>query len=207
MGSDVGAAVEILSDILQGSTLEPAAIERERGVILREMEEVEKNKEEVVFDHLHGTAFQGNSLGYTILGPEENINSITRQHLQDYIAKNYTAERMVLVGSGNVDHAELVKLAEKHFGHLKVGEKRSLISKPKFIGSEVRARYDNHPTAHIAMSVEGCLKLIIRCFVDIARLLAAFSRSMYHRIMGQNSWIGASFNIASWTTNGQTSLC
>jgi mitochondrial-processing peptidase subunit beta len=155
LGGDVGAAVEILSDILQGSTLAPDAIERERGVILREAEEVEKNKEEVVFDLLHGSAFQGNPLGYTILGPEQNIKTITRQHLLDYITKNYTAERMVLVGSGKVDHAELVKLAEKYFGHLKTGDPRSLISKPTFVGSEVRARYDDHPTAHIAMAVEG----------------------------------------------------
>jgi hypothetical protein len=40
--ADVPKAVDILSDILQNSSLEPAHIERERGVILREMEEVEK---------------------------------------------------------------------------------------------------------------------------------------------------------------------
>ena len=40
-------AVDILSDILQNSLLDPAAIERERSVILREMEEVEKSQEEV----------------------------------------------------------------------------------------------------------------------------------------------------------------
>lgn len=90
-----------------------------------------------------------------ILGPEENIKTITRQHLLDYISKNYTAERMVLVAAGQVDHDALVKLAEKHFGHIKAGAPRSLISKPTFVGSEVRARYDDHPTAHIIMAVEG----------------------------------------------------
>ena len=58
--SDVGKTVEVLSDILQNSTLEQAAIERERDVILREQQEVDKIMEEVVFDHLHATAFQGN---------------------------------------------------------------------------------------------------------------------------------------------------
>ena len=51
-------AVEILSDIIQNSILREAEIERERGVILREMHEVETNLQEVVFDHLHATAFQ-----------------------------------------------------------------------------------------------------------------------------------------------------
>ena len=65
---DIGKAVDILSDILQRSALEQRAIERERGVILRESEEVEKEIEEVLFDHLHATAFQHTGLGRTILG-------------------------------------------------------------------------------------------------------------------------------------------
>ena len=70
---DLPKAVDILSDILQNSTLGEAEIERERGVILREMQEVETNLQEVVFDHLHSTAYQGTPLGRTILGPSENI--------------------------------------------------------------------------------------------------------------------------------------
>jgi len=61
-------AVEILSDIIQNSILRDADIERERGVILREMHEVETNLQEVVFDHLHATAFQvsGHALVLTV---------------------------------------------------------------------------------------------------------------------------------------------
>lgn len=66
-------AVEILADIIQNSTLGEAEIERERGVILREMQEVETNLQEVVFDYLHATAYQNTALGRTILGPTENI--------------------------------------------------------------------------------------------------------------------------------------
>jgi processing peptidase subunit beta len=116
--SDVPATVDILSDILQNSKLEPSAIERERDVILREQEEVDKQLEEVVFDHLHATAFQGQPLGRTILGPQENIRSIQRSDLENYIKTNYTADRMVLVGSGGVPHEQLVDLAEKHFSNL-----------------------------------------------------------------------------------------
>ena len=82
---DVGKAVDIVSDILQNSKLDASAIERERDVILREQEEVEKQAEEVVFDHLHEVAFQGQALGRTILGPRENILSISRDDLTNYI--------------------------------------------------------------------------------------------------------------------------
>lgn len=65
-----------MSDILQNSTLDADQIERERHVILREMQEVETNLQEVVFDHLHSVAYQGTPLGRTILGPTKNIQYV-----------------------------------------------------------------------------------------------------------------------------------
>lgn len=56
---DVPQAVDILSDILQNSKLDASAVEREREVIIREQQEVDKQTEEVIFDHLHAVAFQG----------------------------------------------------------------------------------------------------------------------------------------------------
>ncbi|KAK3672734.1 Mitochondrial-processing peptidase subunit beta [Recurvomyces mirabilis] len=161
--NDVPATVDILSDILQNSKLESSAIERERDVILREQEEVDKQLEEVVFDHLHATAFQNQPLGRTILGPKENIQSITRDDLQSYIKTNYTADRMVLVGSGGVPHNQLVDLAEKYFSHLPQHNSsqqahaavRGTEQTPDFVGSEVRIRDDTIPTANIAIAVEG----------------------------------------------------
>ncbi|KAJ7367591.1 Metalloenzyme, LuxS/M16 peptidase-like protein [Mycena albidolilacea] len=157
---DVPAAVDIISDILQNSKLENSAIERERDVILREQQEVDKQLEEVVFDHLHSVAFQQQPLGRTILGPKANILSIKRDDLDAYIKTNYTADRMVLVGAGGVDHGELVKLAEKHFSSLPVSSNpirfgAASQDKPSFVGSEVRLRDDELGAAHIAIAVEG----------------------------------------------------
>lgn len=121
--NDVGKAVEILSDILLHSKLDDGAIERERDVILREMSEINKQQEELVLDHLHATAFQGTGLGRTILGPEENIRSLKRQDLVNYIEQHYTAPRMVIAGAGAVHHEELISLASQHFGSLPTASK------------------------------------------------------------------------------------
>jgi processing peptidase subunit beta len=120
--NDLEPAVEILSDILLHSVYGKQEIERERGVILREMEEVEQNLQEVVFDFLHMHAFRGTSLSRTILGPEENIKSLTRDDLVGYVQKYYKGPRMVLAGAGGVNHDELVKLADKYFGIVDSGE-------------------------------------------------------------------------------------
>ena len=93
---DTGRNVVIKSDFCRGK-ISPLRllirlfqeIERERGVILREMQEVEMNLQEVVFDHLHAVAYQGTPLGRTILGPTKNIKSITRDDLVHYISTHY----------------------------------------------------------------------------------------------------------------------
>jgi len=78
---DAQHGLGLIAEILLDSKLSAEAVERERGVILREMEEIENATEEVVFDYLHHTAFRGSSLSRTILGPRENIKSLTREDL------------------------------------------------------------------------------------------------------------------------------
>uniref|UniRef100_U5ETG1 Mitochondrial-processing peptidase subunit beta n=1 Tax=Corethrella appendiculata TaxID=1370023 RepID=U5ETG1_9DIPT len=158
LSKHVPKAVEILGDIIQNSKLGESEIERERGVILREMQEVESNLQEVVFDHLHATAYQGTPLGNTILGPTKNIQSIGKTDLQNYIALHYKTPRIVLAASGGVHHNDLVKLAEKELNKLSntFDGKIPQLSACRFTGSEIRVRDDSLPLAHIAIAVEGC---------------------------------------------------
>merc|ERR1712212_313730 len=158
LSSDLGNAVEILSDILTNSTFGQQEIERERGVILREMQEVEMNLQEGVFDHLHAVAYQGTPLGRTILGPAKNIKSISRDDLVHYIQTHYKGPRMVLAGAGGVDHGKLCELAEKNFGKIGVDvpHEAPIDMHCRYTGSDVRVRDDTMPLAHIAIAVEGC---------------------------------------------------
>lgn len=153
---DIPKAVDIIADILQNSKLDPKAIERERDVILREQEEVEKQLEEVVFDHLHSVAFKETALGRTILGPEENIKRLGRADLENYIRANYTAPRMVLAAAGAVDHDRLVALAEQAFSRLpRESSLGAAVDEARYTGSEVRVRDDSMPHAHMAVAVQG----------------------------------------------------
>lgn len=138
--SDVGKAIEILSDILLHSKLDENAIDRERDVILREMSEVNKQQEELVLDHLHATAYQGTGLGRTILGPEENIRSLQRSDLVNYIQTHYTAPRMVIAGAGAIDHKQLCDLSQQYFGSIPTASSSSVdvaMEPAIFTGSDI----------------------------------------------------------------------
>ncbi|XVE68276.1 hypothetical protein DITRI_Ditri09bG0054600 [Diplodiscus trichospermus] len=159
MDKDVFKALDILADILQNSKFEEHRISRERDVILREMEEVEGQTEEVIFDHLHSTAFQYTPLGRTILGPADNIKTITKEHLQNYIQTHYTAPRMVIAASGAVKHEEIVEQVKKLFTKLSsdpTTASQVVVKEPAtFTGSEVRMINDDVPLAQFAVAFEG----------------------------------------------------
>lgn len=155
---DLGSSVEILSDIIANNTFGEAEVEREKGVILREMQETEGDLKAVAMDHLHSVAYQGTPLARTVVGPSKNVKSMTLDDLANYKGANFQASRMVLAGSGGVDHADLVALAEKHFA--KVGSGVATGEVPidvncRFTGSDVRVRDDDMPLAHVAIAVEG----------------------------------------------------
>ncbi|OVA07913.1 Peptidase M16 [Macleaya cordata] len=159
MDKNVPQAIDILADILQNSCFDVERINRERDVILREMEEVEGQPEEVIFDHLHATAFQYSPLGRTILGPAHNIKTITRDHLQNYISTHYTAPRMVIAAAGNVKHEDIVEQVKKLFTTLSSDPTTAsqLVAKEPaiFTGSEVRIIDDDIPLAQFAVAFSG----------------------------------------------------
>ncbi|EFA82909.1 mitochondrial processing peptidase beta subunit [Heterostelium album PN500] len=149
-------AVDILSDILQNSKFEQSNIDKERHVILSEMQYVQSKEEEVIFDQLHAAAFQGSALGRTILGPVENINKISRNDIKDFISQNYTGQRLVIAAAGAVNHDKLVSAVKEKFGSIAAGEPslRSAITSD-FVGSELRVRDDSLPLVHFAVAVRG----------------------------------------------------
>ena len=65
--------VEILADIVQNNQFKEEDIERERQMILRQLQELENNFQEVTLDYLHATAYQGTPLSRSVLGTTDNV--------------------------------------------------------------------------------------------------------------------------------------
>jgi processing peptidase subunit beta len=147
---DVKQGVDILSDILRNSTISHDAVEREKETIIRESHEVDKQMEEVIFDRLHETAYRGTALSRPILGSEENIMSMTKEMLENYRSRMFTANRMVIAGAGAIKHEDLVKYAEDFFGGVPQPSHKVTMEPARFLGSDIRVRYDDMPLAHVA---------------------------------------------------------
>ncbi|TNN40232.1 Cytochrome b-c1 complex subunit 1, mitochondrial [Liparis tanakae] len=158
LAKDLPKAVELLSEVVQSCSLSEAEIEQQRGVVLRELEEIEGNSQEVCLDLLHATAFQGTPLGQSQHFVCNSSRTLSRQDLVDYINSHYKAPRMVLSAAGGVDHEELVGLAKAHFSGVSFeyeGDAVPVLSPCRFTGSDIRMRDDALPLAHVAIAVEG----------------------------------------------------
>nr|CAD1837918.1 unnamed protein product [Ananas comosus var. bracteatus] len=167
LDKDVPKALDILADILQNSSFDEggsigsatSSSERWRRSVFLFCGQTE----EVIFDHLHATAFQYTPLGRTILGPAQNIKTITKEHLKNYISTHYTllewCGNFVIAASGAVKHEELVEQVKKLFTKLSADPTTAsqLVAKEPafFTGSEVRIIDDDIPLAQFAVAFQG----------------------------------------------------
>jgi processing peptidase subunit beta len=158
--ADAKRCFDMMADILQNSKFAEENIEVERGVILSEYEDVDKQPREVVMEKLHAAAFRDQPLANEILGTEDDIRSITRDDVLEFYRSHYVAPNMVVVASGDVKHDEVVSWSADAFKSLPT--EPAVQPRPnlpaRFVGSDIRMRYDSMDRAHIAFGfpIPGC---------------------------------------------------
>ncbi|WP_426236839.1 M16 family metallopeptidase [Pararhizobium sp. DWP1-1-3] len=115
---DVPLAVDILADILTESSFDEDELQREKQVILQEIGAANDTPDDVVFDKFAETAFANQTIGRPILGTPDTVLSFTPQQIRTYLDRNYTTDRMFVVGAGAVDHDSFVRQVEDRFSSL-----------------------------------------------------------------------------------------
>jgi predicted Zn-dependent peptidase len=116
---DVKMAGGILADILQNSLFEERELAREQHVIVQEIGASHDSPDDHVFDLFQEAAFPDQPIGRTILGTEQSVRSFDSDSIRDYLDRHYVGDRMVISAAGNVNHDELVDLANDRFHMLK----------------------------------------------------------------------------------------
>ncbi|MBI4117896.1 MAG: insulinase family protein [Parcubacteria group bacterium] len=121
--------LDMLSDMLCHSLLDPAEIERERGVILEEIKMYEENPLMYIDDLLEAKMYEGNTLGSLIIGTRENIRkNIVHEDFVHFKKSYYRGENMCLVLAGDIQKDMRHRVAE-YFAPLHGEKKRN---QPRF---------------------------------------------------------------------------
>ena len=115
LSEHIDKTFDVLSDMIQQPAFKPIEIRKESGVVVDELNDIEDNPEELIFDKFEEIIFSGNSLSLPIIGSEKNIKSFSQFDLFNFIKDKYGFNRLIISASGAVDHNKLLKLTDKYF--------------------------------------------------------------------------------------------
>lgn len=116
LNTQVDLCLDILSDMLLYSKFDSEEIDKEKGVVIEEINMSEDNPEDVLDDAHSRAIFGDNPLADPILGTIDRIKSFDRQKIKDFIRTHYTPYNSVLSICGKFNDVELKQLIEKFFG-------------------------------------------------------------------------------------------
>ena len=147
--------LELFADMLFHSTFPEAEIEKEKDVVLEEINTYNDIPAERIGDEFEAMAFEGHPLAHPILGSKRTVRGFTSERLRERLKSCYTPERMVVSVVGDVDFGRLVKLCERYFSDQRTvigGQVLADREKPVFRHFERRV----HRRTHQSLIMLGC---------------------------------------------------
>jgi len=115
MKQDIERAIEIISDIVFNATLPEKEIEKEKDVVMEEINSYLDNPAELIFDDFEELIFAGQPIGHNILGTESTVKHFTQGSLFNFISSNYNTDQMVFCSVGNIPDKTVLRLFTKYF--------------------------------------------------------------------------------------------
>ncbi len=109
-------ALDILSDMITAPTFDATEVDRERGVVIEEMNVDRDDPARYVYDLLPPLLWPNDQLGREIIGTEEVIKRIPREEIMAYQKLHYSPNNLVVAVAGGSPHHEIVQQVEELMG-------------------------------------------------------------------------------------------
>ena len=118
LDADLPLAIDVLSDMVTSSLIEPKDVDAERNVVLEEIAMNEDDPSDSVHEAFTTHLFGDTPLGRPILGTVESINALTRDQIFEHYRDRYTPPHVVVAAAGNLDHDAVVAGVQAAFGQV-----------------------------------------------------------------------------------------
>jgi predicted Zn-dependent peptidase len=149
-------ALDVLSDLLLNSRFDTKDIEKERQVIIEEINmnlDIPQQRVDMLIDEL---LWPEQPLGREVTGYKETVSSLTREQLLNYLARRYMPNNTVLSIAGNIQHEEVMTQIQPLFDRWPAGE---LVTGYATNDRQTKARLRIEPKdieqAHLCLAVHG----------------------------------------------------
>lgn len=143
---------DVLSDMLQHPNLNAAEIEREKGVIIEEMNMYRDTPMRYVGELLEEQMWPSSDIGDQIIGSEKTVRGIMRPDMQRYVASQYVNQNLILAIAGKFDDMQVNNLIAKHWNGGRSGLEATYTPAPESNKSPRVAVYGKKTEqAHLAL--------------------------------------------------------
>ncbi len=109
---------DVVSDITLHSSFPDKELAKEKDIVIDEINSYLDTPSEQIIDDFDEVVFDTHPLGRNILGTPEHLKTFNRDSIQNFIARHYVSEEMVICSVGNIPFRRLIYLADKYFGAL-----------------------------------------------------------------------------------------
>ncbi len=145
---------DILSDIFLHSTFDPQEMNRERQVILQEINMIEDTPDEHIYVLFNEFFFMNHPLGMPVMGTPQTVSAIEKKTILTHIKRFHTPQQILLVAAGNVDHEALVDCFKPLFENLEPEEANQNRSAPE-IHAGILSQHKDLEQVHICLGGKG----------------------------------------------------
>jgi len=148
---------DILSDLILNPVIAAEEIEKEKTVIIEEINMTKDDPEEMLYQSLNDLIWKSQTLSYPIIGKESTVKKIDKTKIEGYMKERYIPQNIVISVAGNFAEEKLIEFVEIYFGDWKCSNKTDMsycISKPVFNrGAVIKNKKSDQ--AHLAVTFEG----------------------------------------------------
>ncbi|MTI57354.1 M16 family metallopeptidase [Geosporobacter ferrireducens] len=181
LDTHLSIAIDVLTDMLFHSSFNPGEIEKEKSVVLEEINMYEDSPEDLAHELLSKTVFKHHKLGMPVLGTGETVTSFDRRKLVSFIEEHYSIENIVVSVAGNFDEDQLIEQLEEKFNHFTNRKSTRKVENNPSFNAEGITRYKDIEQLHICLGLEGA-SLTSRDLYPLLIMNNIFGGSMSSRL-------------------------
>lgn len=112
-------SLELFADVAFNSIFPQKEMEKEKDVIIDEINSYNDSPAELIFDDFEEMIFTGHPIGLNILGNIKSVEGFRRNDVLRFIRKNYSTNQMVISSVGDIKFERLISYIEKYFGGIR----------------------------------------------------------------------------------------
>jgi predicted Zn-dependent peptidase len=171
-----GPAIDLLSDFVGRPRLDAEELDRERGVVIQEINRAYDQPSMVAEYLIDRAAFGDHPLGRTVLGPEENLRSFTREGIVTFRERRWAGTRGGAFLAGNIEHVPSEEELQERFARFpSLPQPEPYVPAPAFAPQKLVEERDTN---------QSHLRMIYRPDVAVADTRARAALSIYTTLLG-----------------------